>query len=1104
MNKKKEFLKKIVSVPLAAAMICSAAVFAESAGVTVPGLGGITTSAAQVFGDYEYNINNGSVTITKYTGSAATLTIPSTIGGYTVKGIGDYAFQNNNTITSLTIPNSVEKIGYRSFENCSKLKTLNLSNKITSVDRYAFRGCSSLESVTIPSGVTVIGEYMFDGCSSIEELTIPGTVTTIGERAFQNCTSIDAITIPDSVTSIGESAFYNCINAASLTIGTGVTSIGDYAFQSCVRLPSVTIPNNVQKIGYKSFKDCTRVSSVKIGSGVTSVDNCAFQGCIAVKNITIVSGASVIGNYMFDGCTSLASVSIPNTVKTIGERAFQNCSSLEVISIPNSVTSIGEAAFYNCKNASSLSLGSGVTSIGEYAFESCIKLPSVTIPDSVLSIGYKSFSGCTAITSVKIGAKVETVDYYSFNDCTSLKTVTISSGASVIGGYMFSGCTNLTSVSIPSTVKSIGERAFQNTSLGTITIPDSVKTVGEAAFYNCQKASKITIGKKVTSIGDYAFMDCVLITDINIPDSVSSIGYKAFSGCTKLTNVKIGNFLDSMGSYAFSDCKALKTVEIADGSTRVGDEAFYNCSALTSIYIPESVIYIGSKKLNDEDLTDGYVFYNHSASLTIYGKKNSFAHKFATANGIPFSDNYNPTIAATGISLDKTSATVNKGSNITLTATVTPSNATNKTVTWTSSNTSVATVSGGVVKAVAAGTATITAKTSNGITATCKISVPAPSNVLSLNNVVFSAYSIDLGESITINCGAVNGTKPYTYAANYSLDGGSVVTIRDYSDAAKIKFTPSKAGSYKVTVKVKDASGKVASKSYDVLVTSKSYTLSSLSKVSASTIQLGDKVKLTAKAKGGTGFYKYSFYQRKSGATDWKTIRAYGAEPTEYFKPASAVKYEIMIKVKDNNGKVVKSVFNLNVTASDKKIHLSALLNKTVIYAGEALHVKAIGTGGTGYYKYGFYFKKKTDSEWTTAKAFSASNEAVFTLPQTGSYQVCVKVKDSNGATTKNYYDVTSYITTTAIKNNSTVSASTITLGSSVKMTASCTGGTGCFEYSMLYRISGDEEWSIIQSFGKNTTVNFKPEAKGKYELNIKVTDSEGSQSEKYFNLTVN
>lgn len=224
----------------------------------------------------------------------------------------------------------------------------------------------------------------------------------------------------------------------------------------------------------------------------------------------------------------------------------------------------------------------------------------------------------------------------------------------------------------------------------------------------------------------------------------------------------------------------------------------------------------------------------------------------------------------------------------------------------------------------------------------------------------------------------------------------------------------------------------------------------------------------------------------------------------EYFKPASAVKYEIMIKVKDNKGKVVKSVFNLNVTASDKKIHLSASLNKTEIYAGEALHVKAIGTGGTGYYKYGFYFKKKTDSEWTTVKAFSASNEAVFTLPQTGSYEVCVKVKDNNGATTKNYYDVISYITSTAIKNNSTVSASTITLGSSVKMTASGSGGTGYLEYSMLYRISGDEEWSIIQSFGKNTTVNFKPEAKGKYELNIKVTDSEGSQTEKYFNLTVN
>lgn len=98
---------------------------------------------------------------------------------------------------------------------------------------------------------------------------------------------------------------------------------------------------------------------------------------------------------------------------------------------------------------------------------------------------------------------------------------------------------------------------------------------------------------------------------------------------------------------------------------------------------------------------------------------------------------------------------------------------------------------------------------------------------------------------------------------------------------------------------------------------------------------------------------------------------------------------------------------------------------------------------------------------------------------------------------------MTSYINTTAIKNNSTVSASTITLGSSVKLAAAGSGGVGYYEYSMLYRLFGETDWRIIQSFGKNTTVTFKPEERGKYELNIKITDSEGSQTEKYFNLTV-
>ncbi len=462
------------------------------------------------------------------------------------------------------------------------------------------------------------------------------------------------------------------------------------------------------------------------------------------------------------------------------------------------------------------------------------------------------------------------------------------------------------------------------------------------------------------------------------------------------------------------------------------------------------------------------------------------------------------TVDVTGVTLSKTSASVNKGGSITLTASVTPTNATNKNITWSSSNTSVATVSGGVVKGVAKGTATITAATYNGKTAKCTVTVTENTTAPTLKNVVLSSYSIDLGEYITITCGAKNGTAPYQYAAYYSLNGGSSIRIADYSETAKIKFTPSKAGTYKIIVKVKDAAGKVASKNYEIVVSSKTYALTNTSKISASTIQLGDKLLLTAKAQGGTGFYKYAFYQRKSGDPDWKTIKTYSAEPTEYFKPSATGDYEILIKVKDSSEKIAKSTFALTVNASDKKIHLSTSFDKTTVYAGEAIYAKAFASGGTGYYKYGFYYKPKTDDKWITVKAFSASNEAAFALPETGDYEVCVKVKDSNNVVIKKYYNITSRIDTLAIKNNSTVSASSTTLGSSVKMTASGTGGTGVYEYSMLYRLEGETEWSILQSFGKNTTVDFKPEVRGKYELNIKVSDSDGSQTEKYFDLTVN
>ena len=128
---------------------------------------------------------------------------------------------------------------------------------VTSIGNSAFSECSSLTSIEIPNSVTSIGNSAFSDCYSLTSVTIPDGVTSIGCDTFSYCYGLTSVTIPDGVTSIGEYAFYICYRLTSVTIPEGVTSIGDYAFSDCYSLTSVAIPESVTFIGFKAFSTCT-------------------------------------------------------------------------------------------------------------------------------------------------------------------------------------------------------------------------------------------------------------------------------------------------------------------------------------------------------------------------------------------------------------------------------------------------------------------------------------------------------------------------------------------------------------------------------------------------------------------------------------------------------------------------------------------------------------------------------------------------------------------------------------------------------------------------------------------------------------------------------
>ena len=338
--------------------------------------------------------------------------------------------------------------------------TIVFDDSITTIGEEAFYDCVSLTSVTIPDSVTTIGSNAFRDCSSLTSVTIPDSVTTIGESAFSNCRSLTSVyisdisawcnisfgnlisnplcyahnlylnnelvtdlTIPDSVTTIGDYAFYGYSSITSVTIGDSVTTIGESAFSSCSSLTSVTIGDSVTTIGESAFNNCSKLTSVTIGDSVTTIGKDAFYRCESLTSVTIPDSVTTIGESAFNNCSKLTSVTIGDSVTTIGKSAFSSCSSLTSVTIPDSVTTIGESAFSSCSSLTSVAIGDGVTTIGEDAFYRCESLTSVTIPDSVTTIGDHAFCYCSSLTSVTIGDSVTTIGHSTFYCCSSLTSV---------------------------------------------------------------------------------------------------------------------------------------------------------------------------------------------------------------------------------------------------------------------------------------------------------------------------------------------------------------------------------------------------------------------------------------------------------------------------------------------------------------------------------------------------------------------------------------------------------------------------------------------------------------------------------------------------------
>ena len=224
-----------------------------------PSLGYAVFHDEVVYRDVRYKLDLGSreATVVGFANKHAKIkdvVIPSRVPYATssilVVCIGDYAFSDCTSLTSIRIGTKGIEIGSGAFYKCTSLTKVDIPYAGV-IGNYAFYGCSGL--TTIPKIATSIGDGAFGSCSGLTSVTIPEGVTSIGANAFQYCRGLTSITIPNSVTTIGGGAFYKCSGLTSVTIPEGVTSIGNKAFVDCNSLESLTIPNSVTTIGDGAF-----------------------------------------------------------------------------------------------------------------------------------------------------------------------------------------------------------------------------------------------------------------------------------------------------------------------------------------------------------------------------------------------------------------------------------------------------------------------------------------------------------------------------------------------------------------------------------------------------------------------------------------------------------------------------------------------------------------------------------------------------------------------------------------------------------------------------------------------------------------------------------
>lgn len=616
------------------------------------------TFAGSVEGDFGFDSSTG--TITSYSGGGGDVVIPPTINGDPVTAIESFSFQNNTTITSLSIPSSVKTIGDRAFLNCSNLKSITLNEGLETLGTYAFSK-TGIETIILPNSVDSIGSDIFKDCTALKSVVLSNGLTALPGQTFLDCSVLETVEVPEGITSIGSYAFGRCYALKSVKLPSTLESIAANAFSNCTALTEITLPAALKTISSYAFEETTSLKTFYFEGNYPTVENGYFSNLASGVHFYYehhntgfsVGDSRYVPLYnLTTETTSGSSISVmPNLSPNINLKWFTEGTNIQLLMLPETGKQFKRGSLRSVDGTTSTLIDSSFTMsnkdlhiIGEFMpIETTsydVTIGSVTggsmtsnlsnaYPGEIINLVLTPESGKNLVSNslkytlngteqlilgtsfvmpngpVTINASFESSDF-NFDVSTGTLTGYVGAGGAVVIPSSISG--------MP--VVAIGNEAFKNQfSITSVTIPSSVKSIGHASFYGCSSMTEITIPEGVTTIGNNVFTSCSALQSVVFPESLTTLGVGTFYYDNGLKSFNWPASLTTIPSSTFSYCSGLKDITIPEGVTTIERSAFYY-TGFESITFPASLTTLSDYVVGETSNLKSIIFKGDAPTVT--------------------------------------------------------------------------------------------------------------------------------------------------------------------------------------------------------------------------------------------------------------------------------------------------------------------------------------------------------------------------------------------------------------------------------------------------------------------------------------------------------